>query len=109
MEHSEATDTMAAERYLLGEMTPEDRDAFEEHFFDCSDCAADVRDGAMIRSAIPTEKANRTPQPRFGNARQWMVAAALAAAVGGVPIVPNIALRHQIALARARHIAKHVS
>jgi putative zinc finger protein len=108
MEHTEATESMAAERYLLGEMTPEDRDAFEEHFFGCAACAADVRDGAMIRSAIRTEKANRTRQPRFGGARQWLTAAALAAVVGGVPIVQNVALRQQLALARAPHIGGYI-
>jgi hypothetical protein len=109
MEHAEATETMAPERYLLGEMTQEDRDAFEEHFFSCSECAADVRDEGMIRSAIRTEKANRTRQPRLGGVRQWVAAAAFAAVVGGVPLVQNIALRQQIALARAPHMGESYS
>lgn len=105
MEHAEATETMAAERYLLGEMTPEDRDAFEEHFFDCAECAREVRHGAQIGAAIRTQKANRTRQPRMSAARQWLTAAAVAAAVSVVPIVQNVGLRQQISIARTPHIA----
>jgi len=39
---------MAAEKYLLGELTPEARDQFEEHFFGCQECALDVRAGAAL-------------------------------------------------------------
>jgi len=43
MDHSEATNRMAVERYLLDELDPQDREAFEEHMFDCQECAMDVR------------------------------------------------------------------
>ena len=33
----------AVEKYLLGELTTPQRDEFEEHFFDCRECAADLR------------------------------------------------------------------
>ena len=45
MEHSEATRLMAAERYLLNELTPEQRQSFEDHFFDCQECALEVQAG----------------------------------------------------------------
>jgi hypothetical protein len=45
MDHSEAVNQMAAEKYLLGELPPDVRDAFEEHFFDCPECAFDIRTG----------------------------------------------------------------
>jgi|GEM_PF-529649 len=48
MEHHEAVETMAAERYLLGELTPELRDAYEDHLFGCVECAADVKLGAAF-------------------------------------------------------------
>jgi hypothetical protein len=48
MEHSEALRLMATERYLLGEMPPEMREAFEEHFFECQECALDVRAGVAL-------------------------------------------------------------
>ena len=49
MTHQESVKTLASERYLLEEMTELERHAFEEHFFDCADCAEDVRAGAYLR------------------------------------------------------------
>ena len=43
MDHSEAVTKKMAESYLLEELTPEQRDAFEEHYFDCPECAKDVK------------------------------------------------------------------
>jgi len=48
MDHTESIRLMAAEKYLLGELTPEQREQFEEHFFDCPECALDVRAGAAL-------------------------------------------------------------
>ena len=48
MDHSEALQQMAAERYLLDELTPDAREAFEEHLFDCPECALDLRAGAAF-------------------------------------------------------------
>ena len=48
MDHSESIRLMAAEKYLLGELTPELREQFEEHFFGCQECALDVRAGAAL-------------------------------------------------------------
>jgi hypothetical protein len=55
MDHNEATQQMVAERYLLGELTPELRDAFEEHAFDCPDCSVDLRAGATFIGAAKVE------------------------------------------------------
>jgi hypothetical protein len=52
MDHGEALQMMAAERYLLDELTPEERDSFELHMFGCQECALDIRAGAaFIREA----------------------------------------------------------
>ena len=48
MDHSESIRLMAAEKYLLGELTPELQEQFEEHFFECPECALDVRAGAAL-------------------------------------------------------------
>ena len=48
MDHSEAVQQMAAERYLLDELTLDAREAFEEHLFDCPECALDLRAGAAF-------------------------------------------------------------
>ena len=48
MDHNEAVRQKATEKYLLNELDPELRDQFEEHLFDCQDCALDVRAAAML-------------------------------------------------------------
>jgi Putative zinc-finger len=48
MDHEEAVRQKATERYLLDELDPEIRDQFEDHLFDCEDCALDVRAAAML-------------------------------------------------------------
>jgi hypothetical protein len=58
MDHNEAVKNHAAEKYFLGELSGTDREAFEEHFFDCEDCAADVKATAIlvdnVREALRT-------------------------------------------------------
>jgi hypothetical protein len=48
MDHSDAVKQMAAERFLLDELTLEEREDFEAHLFDCPDCALDLRAGAVF-------------------------------------------------------------
>lgn len=51
MDHADAVRMKATERYLLGELTPREYEAFEEHFFECPECAADVRLGFQFGDA----------------------------------------------------------
>jgi len=46
MEHEEAIKSLAAERYLLGELTESDREAYEEHLFSCPACFEQVKVGS---------------------------------------------------------------
>ena len=55
MDHSEALQQKAAERYLLDELTPDAREAFEAHFFDCPECALDLRAGAAFVEEAKTQ------------------------------------------------------
>ncbi|MBM3787538.1 MAG: hypothetical protein FJW30_24545 [Acidobacteria bacterium] len=42
LDHKTAVSNYRLERYLLGELDTEERDAFEEHYFSCPVCAQDV-------------------------------------------------------------------
>ncbi len=44
MDHKLALQTKSIDKYLLNELSGEDRLAFEEHMFDCPECAAKVKD-----------------------------------------------------------------
>jgi hypothetical protein len=48
MDHDMVVRQKMTERYLLDELDSEARDEFEEHFFDCRDCALDVHAGALF-------------------------------------------------------------
>jgi Putative zinc-finger len=52
MEHQEAIDTLASERYILGEMSEAERDSFEEHFLSCQVCADDVLVADRMRTGV---------------------------------------------------------
>jgi Putative zinc-finger len=45
IDHQQAIKKMMAERYLLGELTEGDLDAFEEHLFECTVCFEQVKAG----------------------------------------------------------------
>jgi hypothetical protein len=51
MDHSEALRLQAAEKYVLGELTPALRDKYEEHYFDCQECAADIKAATAFLAA----------------------------------------------------------
>jgi len=48
MDHNEAVRLKATEQYLLNELDTEQLDQFEEHLFDCPECALDLRAAAMF-------------------------------------------------------------
>lgn len=89
MEHSESLETNAAERYLLEEMSAGERDAFEEHYFDCSECAGDVKDGArmmaagreILREPAAKKVVEMRPKRSFTG---WIPQVAAAGIIGGV-------------------------
>ena len=89
MDHSEAIRIGAAEKYLLGELPPDQREQFEEHYFSCHECATEVRLGAVFvdnaRAILREEPAMQTvlkPVPQRQGWLGWLKPAwALAAAL----------------------------
>lgn len=65
MDHSEAVRSKAAERYLLGEMTPVACEEYEDHFFGCAECAQEVQAGAIFidsaRDVLGSEGVSAAP------------------------------------------------
>jgi hypothetical protein len=48
MDHTEALRLQAAEKYVLGELDSNLRDQYEEHYFDCAECAVDLQAAAAF-------------------------------------------------------------
>ena len=51
MDHDLAVKSQACEKYLLGQLPPELRDAYEEHYFSCVECATQLRMAAELIGA----------------------------------------------------------
>src|SRR5580704_4460790 len=58
MNHEEAARLSLVEKYLLEELPPDLRDQFEEHYFDCHECAADLRATAVFLDTAKDELKN---------------------------------------------------
>jgi len=75
-----------AERYLLGTLTEQDRDAFESHFFECDRCFDELRTlrslQAELQQTAPTERAVPAPIRRRVPARAWAAATVLVIVIG---------------------------
>jgi len=66
MDHNEAIQSQACENYLLGELPVAQRDAYEEHYFSCAECAARLRCAALFLGAS-REVFAASPFPRSGS------------------------------------------
>jgi hypothetical protein len=95
MNHDDAKKSNTAEAYILDDLNPNERDAFEEHFFDCTDCTADVRDAAKVADGVRTG-IRVVPVKHYS---RWAAAAAGAAVAIGLAYqyVPQVAgFRHGV-------------
>jgi len=63
MDHNEAIRLQSAVKYVLGELSQAQRDEYEEHYFDCAECAVDIKALATFadnaREVLRQEKANQ--------------------------------------------------
>jgi len=95
MDHNEALSTRATERYLLGEMSEPERFDFEGHYFECSECADDVRAAHVLArgvKAVCAENPRAEPASREAPRSRWlswltpaaMAPSAIALALAGI-------------------------
>jgi hypothetical protein len=76
MDHELSVRTKAAERYLLGELPPEEREAFEEHFFECAECGEEVCIGQELADNVAAvfreQSSPHTTTARKKKRRDWV-------------------------------------
>jgi Putative zinc-finger len=109
MDHRQAQSTKATERYLLGEMTEPERFDFESHYFECEECAGDVRavhalsqgvqavcaeEPVPVRVHTPSSVSSPAPAPRTWWSG-WLTPAfaagfAVVAAYQGLVVIPGL-------------------
>ena len=79
MDHSEAVRLQAAVKYVLGELPPAKRDEYEEHCFDCAECALNLKAAAAFvdnsREVLGEEASEKAPRVRVavrGSLFEWL-------------------------------------
>jgi len=108
----------ATEKYLLGELKGEERERFEEHFFVCAECAADVKSGALFLSGAkkqllgaqtaPTQVAAAREPRRTSRLEAWLrpqIVVPILAALLFVIVYQNLVLLPHMKNAGAAAIA----
>jgi hypothetical protein len=97
MDHAEAIQTQAAEKYLLGEFSATQQEEFAEHFFDCEECAKDVRLTALfmdtakrVMAADLADKPQLTVQSSSGSWHTAWYAVAASIALLAVILYQNV-------------------
>jgi hypothetical protein len=72
MEHSQAARGHTVERYLLGELSEDERATFEDHYFSCDICAAEVTSGAAFLANLkPAYGEASETRPASGRGGRW--------------------------------------
>jgi anti-sigma factor RsiW len=63
MDHSEAMQMSAAERYVLGDLTVSEVEEFERHFFDCPECSEELRMMSVLQDNARAVFLEQNPTP----------------------------------------------
>jgi len=78
MDHNEAIQLQAAVKYVLGELSQIQREEYEEHYFECAECAIDLKALATFtdttREVLRQDKANQLAPdsvPALGGWLRW--------------------------------------
>jgi Putative zinc-finger len=76
MDHNEAIQLQAAVKYVLGELSQVQREEYEEHYFDCAECALDLKALATfadtVREVLRHEKASALAADRAPVRGGWL-------------------------------------
>ena len=115
MDHSEAVRLQAAEKYVLGELQGTLRDDYEEHCFDCVECALDLKSAAAFvdasrqlfreeaaASALATAGAARQASPRVTWLQQFRWVFAAVPAFAALVLVTIVSYQNTVTIPRLR-------
>jgi hypothetical protein len=103
MDHTEAVRMQVVEKYILGELTPYDRAQFEEHYFDCADCALNLRSGVAFaaasrqyfaESAVPAKVAHSPRTGWFAWLKPFVAVPAFAALIAVIAYQNTVSIPH---------------
>lgn len=109
MDHHRAVQSLAVECYLLGDMSPREREDFEEHFFECPVCAEDVRNATQfmaeakdVLAAEPARADDRRPRLNPRPKRTWFAWLQPQFAAAAIALLAVVCIAETIAIPRLR-------
>ena len=112
MDHSEAIQLQAAVKYVLGELSEVQREEYEEHYFDCAQCATELKAAAAFvdtsREVFKADKegaAEREAAPVRGGWFGWLRPIMAVPAFAALLLI--IAYQNTVTIPRAKEEAAH--
>ncbi len=107
MNHDQALELQAAEKYVLGELPPAQREEYEEHYFDCPECALNVKAlAAFVDTAREVlrqdaeRSAARAPAADAGGWLRWLRPAVAVPAFAALLLV--VAYQNTVTIPQAK-------
>jgi hypothetical protein len=85
--HTDVAALDLVDRYITGQLTADEAAGFEEHFFACDECFADVQAAEQLRSAVHEEAAAGARQPQRAT---WSPAFAFATATAAMLAIATL-------------------
>jgi hypothetical protein len=107
MDHNETIRLQAAVKYVLGELSPAQREEYEEHYFDCAECAVDIKALATFadttREVLRQERAEQFAKdlvPARGGWLRWLQPIVAVPAMAALLLI--IAYQNTVTIPHAR-------
>jgi hypothetical protein len=110
MDHNEALQLQAAVKYVLGELSHVQREGYEEHYFDCGECAIDLKALATFadttREVLRQERENQLAKdlvPARGGWLRWLQP--IVAVPAFAALLLFVAYQNAVTIPHAREVA----
>jgi len=108
MDHNETIRLQAAVKYVLGELSPAQREEYEEHYFDCAECAVDIKALATFadttRELLRRERETQwVPEPARGGWLSWLQPVVAVPAMAALLLI--IAYQNTVTIPQAKEVA----
>lgn len=110
MDHNESIRLQAAVKYVLGELSPVQREEYEEHYFDCAECAVDIK--ALATFADTTREVLRRERdaqfakdlvPARGGWLKWLQPVVAVPAMAALLLI--IAYQNTVTIPQAKNVS----
>ena len=111
MDHNEALQLQAAEKYILGQLSQVQREGYEEHYFDCAECAVDIKALATFadttREVLRQEREKQFAKdlvPARGGWLRWLQPALVPACAA---LLLLVGYQNLVSIPRSKGLAAH--